>query len=141
METFETKSVRGTMALGRRLAGRLGVGDCVGLSGGLGAGKTVLVRALASGLGIEDERVVASPTYVLVREYAGRLPIYHVDLYRMSDAPAELAALGIEEMLADGVVLVEWADRAAAEMPRPRWDVRIEITGRTSRRLQVRRVD
>jgi len=140
-ELFTTRSPAGTVALGRRLAGRLGVGDCVGLVGPLGAGKTALVRGLAVGLGLADERFVSSPTYVLVQEYPARVPVYHLDLYRLSDPAAELADLAIEEMLADGVVLVEWADRAAAALPKPRWEVAIEITGARSRRFALRRCE
>lgn len=140
-EKFETRSVRGTLGLGRRLAGRLVRGDCVGLAGQLGAGKTILVRGIAAGLGLADQRIVASPTFVLVREYPADVPVYHLDLYRLADPEEELAMLGVEEMLADGVVLVEWADRAREALPRPRWDIDIEITGRRARRFHVRRMD
>jgi tRNA threonylcarbamoyladenosine biosynthesis protein TsaE len=108
-EVIDTKGPAGTMALGRRIARRLGAGDCVALVGPLGAGKTALVRGLAVGLGLDDERLVASPTFVLEREYAGKLPVYHLDLYRMVAPAAELAELGLDEMLAEGVVLIEWA--------------------------------
>jgi len=141
METFETKSARGTVTLGRKFAKRLGRGDCVALAGELGAGKTVLVRGIAEGLGLGDTRIVASPTFVLVREYSGLVPIYHIDLYRLTDPPAELAELGIDEMLADGVVLIEWADRAGEHLPAPRWEFDIRITGRRSRSFRLRRVD
>ena len=141
METFETKSVAGTVGLGRRLARRLGAGDCVALTGELGAGKTVLVRGIAEGLGLTDRRMVSSPTFVLVQEYPARVPIYHIDLYRLTSPGEELADLGIEEMLSGGVVLVEWADRAGQALPRPRWAVRIEITGPHERRFTVERVE
>ena len=140
-ETFETKSVRGTLGLGRRLAERLGRGDLVALVGELGAGKTVLVRGLARGLGVGDERAVSSPTYVLVQEYAGRLPVFHIDLYRMVDAAGEVAQLGLEEMLEAGVVLVEWADRAEDALPRPHWRLSIEHTGPRRRRFTLERVE
>ncbi len=141
METFETTSPRGTVAFGRRFAKRLSKGDCVGLVGDLGAGKTVLVRGMAVGLGVEDQRVVSSPTYVLVQEYQGTIPIYHADLYRLAGSAAEVADLGLAEMLADGVVLIEWADRAGSALPRPRWQIRIEISGPSSRKFHVQRVD
>ncbi len=139
METFETHSPAETLRLGEDLSRRLGAGDCVALTGPLGSGKTVLVRGLARGLGVADERLVSSPTFVLVHEYAGRLPIFHVDLYRLSSPPAELAELALEEMLAEGVVLMEWADRAGGALPPARWDVTIEITGAESRRFRLRR--
>lgn len=141
MEVFKTSSTAQTIALGRELAGRFGRGDCVGLVGQLGAGKTVLVRGLATGLGVADERVVSSPSYVLVQEYAGRVPVYHIDLYRMTDPAGEVRALGLEEMLADGIVLAEWADRAGEALGRPRWQIAIEITGRRSRRFTLARME
>jgi tRNA threonylcarbamoyladenosine biosynthesis protein TsaE len=140
-ETFTTGSVAGTAALGRRLAQRLARGDCVALVGPLGAGKTALVRGIAAGLGIADERLVASPTYVLVHEYPTTPTLYHVDLYRTSSPAAELADLALEEMLADGVAVIEWADRAAGARPRPRWEVVIQITGERRRRFTVRRIE
>lgn len=136
-EEYQTRSVRGTQALGRRLAGRMGPGDCVMLTGTLGAGKTVLVRGLAEGLGLADVRMVASPTFVLVREYAGRCPVYHIDLYRMTEAEGELEALGLEEMRREGVVLVEWGERAPAAMGADCWRIEIEITGAAARRFLV----
>lgn len=130
-----------TVALGEQLAGRLGPGDLVALVGELGSGKTVLVRGIARGLGVPDERVVSSPSYVLVQEYEGRLPIFHVDLYRLGDPAGELGQLALGEMLAGGVVLMEWADRAGEALPRPHWRITIHHTGRNSRRFLVARVE
>lgn len=140
VETFETDSAAGTELLGRELAGRFKAGDCVALVGGLGSGKTVLVRGLAAGLGVADVSLVCSPSYVLAREYPARITVYHLDLYRIG-RDAELAALGMEEMLADGVVIIEWADRAERYLPRPRWQITIEITGADTRRLTLSAVE
>ena len=140
MEVFRTNSPAQTVALGERLGGELDTGDLVALVGPLGAGKTVLVRGLARGLGVADERVVCSPTYVLVHEYAGRVPVFHVDLYRLADPAGELAGLGLEEMLRSGVVLVEWADRAGGALPVPHRRVTIRPTGRRSREFVVERI-
>ncbi|MBI5723829.1 MAG: tRNA (adenosine(37)-N6)-threonylcarbamoyltransferase complex ATPase subunit type 1 TsaE [Planctomycetes bacterium] len=136
-EKYRTSSLAGTLRLGRKLAARLAIGDCVGLVGALGAGKTALVRGIASGLGLADQRMVSSPTFVLVQEYPGRMPVFHLDLYRMSYPRAELADLGLDEMLGQGIVLVEWADRAADVLPNRRWRIDIEITGRKSRTFSV----
>jgi tRNA threonylcarbamoyladenosine biosynthesis protein TsaE len=136
METFETKSLEQTYELGRSLAPRLNVGDLVALTGDLGAGKTALVRGLSIGLGVGDARIVSSPTFVLVHEYEGRVPVYHIDLYRMSEPAEELVDLGLDEMLGDGVVLVEWAERAGDALP-PHWRVRIEHVGETARRFEI----
>jgi tRNA threonylcarbamoyladenosine biosynthesis protein TsaE len=140
-ETHTTRSPAATAALGRLLAERLAPGDCLALIGPLGAGKTALVRGIAAGLGVADERMVSSPTYVLVQEYPARVPIYHIDLYRMVHPAEELADLGLDEMLADGVVLIEWADRAEGALPRPRWEIGIELVGPRGRRFTLRRVE
>ena len=137
---FRTHSPQATIQLGCKLAGSLRPGDCVGLAGPLGAGKTALVKGIAAGCGLDDLRLVCSPTFVLVREYPCTPRIYHVDLYRLTQPGRELFDLGLEEMLADGIVLVEWANRAEDALPRPRWEVRIEITGRRSRTITVRRL-
>ena len=140
-EVFTTSSPAGTAELGRTLAGRLRAGDCVALTGGLGAGKTVLVRGIAQGLGLADDRMVSSPTYVLVQEYPAAVPVYHLDLYRMGSPEAEIGQLGLEEMLADGVVLIEWAERAEAALPRPHWRISIDVTSRRARRFTLSRVE
>ncbi|HZD75287.1 MAG TPA: tRNA (adenosine(37)-N6)-threonylcarbamoyltransferase complex ATPase subunit type 1 TsaE [Actinomycetota bacterium] len=107
-----------TKAIGAALAGLLRPGDVVGLTGDLGAGKTRFVQGAATALGVEDP--VVSPTFMLVREYDGRIPVHHVDAYRLSGA-AELEDLGLEEVLpADAVAFVEWADRVVDALP-PSW--------------------
>jgi tRNA threonylcarbamoyl adenosine modification protein YjeE len=140
VEEVRTASAAATSEFGRHFAARLKAGDCVALMGELGAGKTVLVRGIAAGLGLADERFVSSPTFVLVQEYPARVPIYHVDLYRLADPAAELSRLGIEEMLEAGVVLIEWAERAADTLPPRRWQVELTITGKTRRLLRVQQV-
>ena len=139
-ETIETHSPDKTLAFGRSFAERLGIGDCVAMVGGLGAGKTALVRGIAEGLGLDDTRLVSSPTYVLVQEYLARIPIFHLDLYRMGDPHAELADLGLQEMLEEGVALIEWADRATNALPRNRWEITIEITAESSRKFTFTRI-
>ncbi len=138
IERFETRSTRGTIALGKALAERLDVGDCVALIGGLGAGKTALVRGIAAGMGLAEPKLVSSPTYVLVHEYPCRVPVYHLDLYRMVDPDAELFDLGLDEMLDTGVVLIEWADRVESALPPDHAEIRIEITSPTHRMLTLR---
>ncbi len=107
-----------TRAAGEALGRLLRPGDVVALDGPLGAGKTEFTKGLAAGLDVAEDEPVVSPTFVLVREYAGRLRLYHLDAYRLSGAE-ELLALGFEEMCSDaaGVVVVEWADRAAGAIP------------------------
>ena len=140
-EIHETNSPEETYAFGRQFAERLSTGHCVALIGGLGAGKTALTRGIAEGLGLEDTRLVSSPTYVLVQEYIGKTPIFHLDLYRMTDPAAELADLGLEEMLEEGVTLIEWADRAPNALPRNRWEITIELTDESSRKFTIAHLD
>jgi len=98
-------------ALGRTAA----AGDVILLVGSLGAGKTCLAQGIARGLGVEEN--VVSPTFVLLREYQGRLPLYHLDFYRL-DTVEEVASLGLEDCLfGSGVCVVEWADRGMSVLP------------------------
>ncbi len=130
-----SRSVEETLQIGQAIAGSLEPGDVVGLIGCLGAGKTHLVKGIAVGLGVASGRCVTSPTFVLVNEYAGRLPVYHIDAYRLRSAP-ELDLLGFEEMCdAGGVVLIEWADRVRqAVRPDAVW-IELTIVGDVDRRL------
>src|SRR2546426_299707 len=109
-QSVETHSATETIAFGRTLAEELRAGDVVALSGELGSGKTCLVKGIASGLGITQD--VTSPTFTIIHEYrSGRLPLYHVDLYRLDSLPQALAA-GIEDYLGrDGITVIEWAER------------------------------
>ena len=139
MEIHDTHSLEQTVALGAAFAGRLGVGDCVALTGQLGAGKTQFARGVALGLGLADGRMVTSPTFVIMQEYPARVPVYHLDCYRLANPAAELLDLGFEELLAHGVVLLEWAQRAAEVLPPAAWRVDLQITGPTDRHITFRR--
>ncbi len=120
--------------LGRALATCLGPGSVVGLNGPLGSGKTRLARSIAEAFKVPAE-AVSSPTFVLIQEYEGTLPIYHFDTYRLRSAE-EFRALGPSEYFdAQGVSLVEWADRVAQELPDRAWRVAIEATGERTRRV------
>jgi tRNA threonylcarbamoyladenosine biosynthesis protein TsaE len=133
--TINVRDVAGTFALGRNLAVQLFPGAVVALIGPLGAGKTQFVRAVAEGLGVRDSRLVNSPTFVLIQEYVGRLPIYHFDAYRLLSVAA-FSDLGVAEYFeGDGVCLLEWADRVEASLPSEFLRVSIEITGETTRRF------
>lgn len=133
--SIDVQSLDETSALGRRLGALLFPGAVVALEGGLGAGKTNLVRAISAGLDIPDSRVVSSPTFVLIQEYAARLPIYHFDAYRLTRLD-DFLDLGVHEYFyGDGVCLVEWADKVTASLPREHLWVRIETLAPTARRL------
>lgn len=118
--TVRSSSVAETRWLGALLGGLLHAGDIVLLHGGLGAGKTALTQGIARGLDVSA--TVNSPTFTLLKEYAGRLPLYHFDLYRIDD-PAEVHALGFDDyFVGDGVCIIEWAEQgqpANASAPWP----------------------
>ncbi len=137
MNAFHSHSVAETLSIATGFASQLRRGDAVSLIGQLGAGKTVFVRGVARGLGVEDERIVASPSYVLVRQYPAKIPIYHVDLYRLTNPHAEAAELGLEEMLAEGIVIVEWADRAPDILGQGCRRVVISMEGPSSRKIEI----
>ncbi|MCL4848568.1 MAG: tRNA (adenosine(37)-N6)-threonylcarbamoyltransferase complex ATPase subunit type 1 TsaE [Acidobacteria bacterium] len=125
----------GTASLARELAGRLRGGETLLLFGDLGAGKTAFVRGLAEGLGIDPEEV-SSPTFTLVQRYAGRLTLWHADLYRL-DAAADVDDLGLDELATpDAAVAIEWADRVA-DPPPGAIRVRIDALGDDRRRIVV----
>ena len=120
-----TSSAQETDATGERLGATLGAGDVVALSGELGAGKTVFVQGLVRALGVTAG--ATSPTFVLVNEYRGRLPVHHVDVYR-TESLTELLDLGLEEMMdGDGVTVIEWAERLEPLLPTRA--VRVSIVG------------
>ena len=109
--------------------------DILLLVGELGAGKTCLTRGIARGLGIED--YIPSPSFVLIRQFCGRLPLYHVDLYRL-DLPPEIADLGLDDYLyGDGVCVIEWAEKGLSLMPAEYMLIKIGYIGDTERNLKL----
>jgi tRNA threonylcarbamoyladenosine biosynthesis protein TsaE len=136
-DTFQSRSPEETAAAGERLAETLGPGDVVALTGELGAGKTCFTQGLARGLGVTGRTV--SPTFVLVNEYRGRVPVHHVDAYRTGSL-TELLDLGLDELFAgDGVTIVEWADKLLPLLPAHTVHVHIEGAGDEPRAITIRR--
>ena len=131
--TCESLSPAETRRLGRRLASLLQPGDVVLLQGELGAGKTCFAQGIGAGLKVAE--AVKSSSFVLVNEYTGRLHVYHADLFRLED-PQQVFELGLEENARDGLLLVEWPDRAPQELPPEHLIVRFESTGVKSRRIR-----
>ncbi len=135
-QQVETRNVEETLEFGGRLAGDLQRGDVIALSGELGAGKTALVKGIARGLGITMD--VTSPTFTLIHEYGGgRLPLFHVDLYRL-DSVSQALAVGIEDYLnGSGVTVIEWAERIAPLLPPHTTRIQIKSIGEDVRRIEI----
>ena len=133
---WTSRSPEETQALGRKLACSLQPGDVVALTGEIGAGKTTLVQGIASGLGVPDG-TVASPSFVLVREYRGRIPLYHADLFRLNDMRGA-ATVGLEEYYdADGVTVIEWANRVTEVLPEEHLEIRFHVVDPQTRQLTL----
>jgi tRNA threonylcarbamoyladenosine biosynthesis protein TsaE len=124
-----------TSELGRALSVAARPGDVVCLWGDLGAGKTHLAKAFGAGLGVMD--TIVSPSFILMAEYTGRLPLFHLDLYRLADASDALAGGLIDDRQAAGVTLVEWPDRLGPALPARRLDVVIEGSGEEPREITL----
>jgi tRNA threonylcarbamoyladenosine biosynthesis protein TsaE len=121
---LQTSDAKETEAVGEALGAQLRVGDLVVLTGDLGTGKTTFTKGLARGLGVTDR--VTSPTFTIVQEYDGRVPVAHVDVYRL-ERIQELHDFGFEELLESRVTVVEWGEAIALVLPRDRVDVRIAM--------------
>ncbi len=134
---IDLPDLEATHALGVSLGARLFPGAVIALEGGLGAGKTHLVRGIAEGLGVPDPRIVTSPTFVLIQEYHGRLPLYHFDAYRLP-GPEAFLALGAAELLeGEGACVVEWADLVEACLPADRLRIILRVTGENTRQATL----
>lgn len=129
-----TRSGEETFELARRLAAGFKGTEVVLLTGELGAGKTVFAKGLAAGAGVADPDRVSSPSFTLVNVHEGRNRIFHIDLYRL-DRAAEIADLGWEDMLGQGIVVVEWAEKLTFPVDGIR--VLIEPTGDDERRITI----
>lgn len=129
-------SADATRALGVLLAKAAAPGDLVCLWGELGAGKTQLAKGFGAGLGVTA--TINSPTFVLMTEYTGRLPLFHVDLYRLAGAQEAIEGGLLDERQSAGVTVVEWPDRLGAALPDARLDIRLDGTGDEPRTITVR---
>lgn len=129
-----TRSPAETRRLGERIGRLLLSGDAVALIGELGSGKTVLTKGIAKGLGIKGDPV-RSPSFVLIREYSGKIPLFHFDLYRLKK-PEELNTIGYEEYFSGkGVVVIEWAERAKNFLPEEYLKVELSIVRENERKI------
>ena len=136
---IESRSPHETKSWGRRLASILEGGELLGLIGDLGAGKTVFIKGLASGLSLREEDIL-SPTFTMIQEHHGRLGLYHIDLYRLEEAT--LDDLGLREYLfSEGVAAVEWFERLRGGTDMEYLSVRISYAGANLRRIEFSAVD
>lgn len=134
MFSVVTSSREQTWRTGQMLGSHLEPGDIVCLYGDLGAGKTSFSYGIALGLEVKDQ-YITSPTFTFVNEYKGRIPFYHIDLYRLKD-PDELEGIGFEEYIdSDGVTVIEWAERAEDELPDERLSVYLSYVNEHSREI------
>ncbi|MFC0562153.1 tRNA (adenosine(37)-N6)-threonylcarbamoyltransferase complex ATPase subunit type 1 TsaE [Halalkalibacter alkalisediminis] len=128
-----TESPEATMELAEKLGEIVKPGDVITLEGDLGAGKTSFTKGLAKGLGVK--RVVKSPTFTIIKEYNGRIPLYHMDVYRMEDDTEDL---GLEEYFyGEGVSVIEWPSMILAQLPEDRMIISLLHMGETSRKITI----
>ncbi len=133
--TLHSSSARETKAWGRRLASLLSGGELLGFSGELGAGKTCFIKGLARGLNLQEERIL-SPTFTMIQEHHGRLPLYHIDLYRLEETDVD--ELGLREYLfSSGVAAVEWFERLREAPELDCLQIRISYDGANYRKIEL----
>lgn len=141
IQQWQTSGPEETYALGVSFGRHAAQGDCIACCGALGAGKTVFIQGFAEGIGIVPEAYVRSPTFTLMHEYKGRIPLFHFDFYRLLHA-IEVLNIGFEEYLyAQGAVIIEWADKFPELIPKSHLEVRINILSEEKRSIQCKVYD
>lgn len=134
---FLSDSIEDTIKIAERFAKKLKSGDCIALVGELGSGKTVFTKGIAKGIGVKDARYVNSPTFVIIKEYKAKMPLYHFDLYRLNHC-LSLDALSYDEYFyGDGVTVIEWADKIRRLLPKKYTEVRLTVSGENSRKIEI----
>ena len=132
---YVTKSAEETVELGKKIGAFLVPNDVVCLTGSLGAGKTTLIQGIAEGIGVKD--YVTSPTFIIINEYQGRIPFFHIDLYRLDNID-QIEDLGIEEYFTrGGACVIEWAEKLDELKPKACHEIGIEIVSENERKLCV----
>lgn len=133
--TFTTKSAEETIALGKKVGGFLKKGDILAMQGTLAAGKTTFTKGIAASLGITEP--VTSPTFCLISEYSGVLPLYHLDVYRLNGAD-DFADLGADDLLyGDGISVIEWSEKIMSELPKKTITIKITAQSDNSRLIEI----
>jgi tRNA threonylcarbamoyladenosine biosynthesis protein TsaE len=134
---IQTKNTSETIRLGKRIGGHLSPGDVVALAGELGTGKTQLIKGLVAGVGAGKPTYITSPSFTLINEYRGKIPFYHIDLYRLN-SEKEARELGLEEYFqGEGITAVEWADKIPSLLPKEMLSIHIHYTGKHTRSVQI----
>jgi tRNA threonylcarbamoyladenosine biosynthesis protein TsaE len=134
---IQTRSVSETVSLGKVIGGLLRPGDVVALAGDLGTGKTHFIKGLARGVGIRKTAYISSPSFTLIHEYPGKIPFYHLDLYRLGTVD-DAETLGLEEYFyGPGVTAIEWADKIPSLLPQELLWIRLRHTGEKSRSIEI----
>jgi tRNA threonylcarbamoyladenosine biosynthesis protein TsaE len=134
---IQTKRVSETIRIGKSIGGHLLPGDVVALVGELGVGKTQFIKGLAAGAGIRNPAYISSPSFTLIHEYPGKIPFYHVDLFRL-EGEKEAEELGLEEYFqGGGITAIEWADKIPSLLPSKNLFIHIAYVGKNSRSLEI----
>ncbi|OGW43477.1 MAG: tRNA (adenosine(37)-N6)-threonylcarbamoyltransferase complex ATPase subunit type 1 TsaE [Nitrospirae bacterium RBG_16_43_11] len=135
--TIKTTSVKETIAIGKKLGKLMSPGDVIYLTGELGAGKTCFVKGIAEGLGIRGKDIT-SPTFIIINEYKGKIPLYHIDLYRIG-VIEDLRDIGMDEIVyGKGVTAIEWAERIKDVLPDERLDITLKWVDDKTRSIEIR---
>jgi tRNA threonylcarbamoyladenosine biosynthesis protein TsaE len=134
---FQTKNPSETIRIGKRIGSLLTPGDVLALVGELGAGKTQFIKGLAAGTGVKKSTYLTSPSFTLINEYVGKMPFYHIDLYRLG-SEREAEELGLEEYFqGGGITVIEWADKIPSLLPKEILWIEILYTGEYTRSLEI----
>lgn len=133
---LESNSAKETIEIGKSLGRHLLPGSVICLTGELGAGKTCFIKGMAEGLGVKGKDV-SSPTFIIIREYKGRIPLYHIDLYRIG-VLCDIRDIGMEEIIyGNGVTAIEWAERISDVLPDDRIEIKLEWIDEKSRAMEI----
>ena len=134
---FQTKSSAETIRIGKSIGSRLLPGDVVALVGELGAGKTQFIKGLAAGVGIGNPTYISSPSFTLINEYPGKIPFYHIDLFRL-EREKEAEELGLEDYFqGGGITAIEWADKIPSLLPKEMLFIHIAYVGKNIRSIEI----
>ncbi len=134
---LQTKRPSDTIKIGKRIGACLKPGDVVALVGELGTGKTQFIKGLAEGAEVGKPTYISSPSFTLINEYKGKVPFYHIDLYRL-ETEAEAEELGLEEYFQGrGMTMIEWADRIPSLLPKETLRIHLHYTGKHSRSIEI----